>query len=191
MVGQITTSLRYASFEAKFGWPEEAWKSLVAGAPASWKLYREKFQLEGHETLQMLGAYLGRRQVFSDYSRFSAPETPTTSILTYSAKVSAALGTTVIPPQKLLQKVVEELGRYSSPKDNVGCLFALKHLPTPATRTVNLNCGLELWTPRVRYDRLAKVAVRMTACKLVSCAGEGQAGRRRSFCQTFQYFYRR
>ena len=103
------TPLRYASLEAKFGWPEEAWKTLVAGAPASWKLYREKFQLEGHETMQMLGAYLGLRQVFSDYSRFSAPETPTTSILPHYAKVSAALGATVIPPQKLLQTVVEDL----------------------------------------------------------------------------------
>lgn len=65
--------------------------------------------MEGHETMQMLGAYLGLRHGFSDYSRFSAPETPTTSILPYYSKVSAALGATVLPPRKLLQNVVEDL----------------------------------------------------------------------------------
>ena len=103
------TPLRYASLEAKFGWPDQEWKTLVARAPASWKLYREKFQLEGHETMQMLGAYLGLRQVFSDYSRFSAPEAPTSSILPYYSKVGAALGASVLPPKKLLQNVVEDL----------------------------------------------------------------------------------
>src|SRR5262245_28291785 len=101
--------VRYASLEARFGWPEAAWKALVAKAPSSWNLYREKFQLEGHETMQMLGAYLGLRQVFSDYSRFAAPVSPTTSILPYYAKVGASLGASVLPPKKLLQNVVEDL----------------------------------------------------------------------------------
>lgn len=101
--------LRYASLEAKFGWPDAAWKTLVSGAPASWKLYREKFQLEGHETMQMLGAYLGLRQVFGDYSRFSAPEAPTTSILPYYSKLGESLGGTVLPPKTLLHNVVEDL----------------------------------------------------------------------------------
>jgi putative esterase len=121
------TPLRYASLEAKFGWPDEAWKTLVAGAPVSWKLYREKFQLEGHETLQMIGAYLGLQKVFSDYSRFSAPETPTTSILPYYAKVSAALGATVLPPKNLLQNVVEDLlmeGRGAAARDAYNTLVS-------------------------------------------------------------------
>src|SRR5215813_1626122 len=101
--------VRYASLEAKFGWLDAAWNALVAKAPASWSLYREKFKLEGHETMQMLGAYLGLRQVFKDYSRFAAPESPTTSILPYYAKVGASLGASVLPPKKLLQNVVEDL----------------------------------------------------------------------------------
>jgi hypothetical protein len=101
--------VRYASLEAKFGWPDEAWQTLITAAPASWRLYREKFQLEGHETMQTLGAYLGLRQVFSDYSKFTAPESPTASILPYYAKVSASLGATVIPPKRVLQDVVEDL----------------------------------------------------------------------------------
>jgi hypothetical protein len=101
--------VRYASLEANYGWPEEAWKKLVAAAPATWKLYREKFKLEGHETMQMLGAYLGLRQVFSDYSRFSHPVAPTTSILPYYAKVSESLGATVLPPKRVLQNVIDDL----------------------------------------------------------------------------------
>ncbi len=101
--------VRYASLEAKFGWPEEAWKTLVAKAPTTWKLYREKFQLEGHETMQMLGAYLGLRQMFSDYSRFSPPQWPTTNILPYYAQVGASLGATVLPPKRVLQDVINDL----------------------------------------------------------------------------------
>lgn len=122
-----STPVRYASLEARFGWPEEEWKTLVAGAPAAWKIYREKLPLEGHETMQMLGAYLGLRQMFSDYSRFSAPEAPTTSILPYYTKVSAALGATVIPPRKLLQNVVQDLlmeGRGAAAREAYNSLVA-------------------------------------------------------------------
>jgi hypothetical protein len=119
--------VRYASLEARFGWPEAAWNALVAKAPASWNLYREKFQSEGHETMQMLGAYLGLRQVFKDYSRFAAPVSPTTSILPYYAKVGASLGASVIPPKKLLQNVVEDLlmeGRGAAAREAYNTLVA-------------------------------------------------------------------
>jgi pimeloyl-ACP methyl ester carboxylesterase len=119
--------VRYASLEARFGWPEAAWNALVAKAPTSWSLYREKFQSEGHETMQMLGAYLGLRQVFKDYSRFAAPVSPTTSILPYYAKVGASLGASVIPPKKLLQNVVEDLlmeGRGAAAREAYNTLLA-------------------------------------------------------------------
>jgi hypothetical protein len=101
--------VRYASLEAKFGWPEAAWKSLVATAPGSWRLYREKLPLEGHETVSMLGAYLGLRQLFADYSRFSTPAGPTTSILPYYTSVSASLGAPVLPPKRVVQDVLDDL----------------------------------------------------------------------------------
>ena len=53
--------VRYGSLEAKFGWPEQSWKTLVNSAPPTWKLYREKLLLEGHQTMQMVGAYIGLR----------------------------------------------------------------------------------------------------------------------------------
>ena len=101
--------VRYASLEAKFGWPEPLWKTLVSSAPATWKLYREKLQLEGHETMQMVGAYIGLRQLFGDYSRLSTSEAPTTSILPQYKKVGESLGAEVTPPKRLLRNVVEDL----------------------------------------------------------------------------------
>jgi len=129
--------VRYASLEARFGWPEAEWKTLTASAPANWKLYREKLEFEGHETMQMLGAYLGLRQVFSDYSRFSAPEAPTTSILPYYAKVSASLGSIVIPPKPLLQNVLNDLlmeGRGAAAREAYNLLSLGYGAPADATQ---------------------------------------------------------
>ena len=104
------TPLRYVSMEARFGWPDEAWKALVATAPASWKLHRERlWPKESHESIGMFGMYVGLREAFSDYSMLAAPVAPTTSILPYYARICDALGARVIPPRKLLQNVVEDL----------------------------------------------------------------------------------
>jgi predicted alpha/beta superfamily hydrolase len=128
--------VRYASLEARFGWPEVAWKTLTTSAPSNWKLYREKLELEGHETMQMLGAYLGLRQIFSDYSRLSAPEGPTTSILPYYTKVSASLGAQVIPPKPLLQNVLNDLlmeGRGAAAREAYNLLSLGYGAPADAT----------------------------------------------------------
>ena len=101
--------LRYIHYEARFPWPEEAWRALVAAAPASWKLHKEKLPQEGHETVVMLAAYLGLREAFGDYSRLAAPVAPTTRILPYYATVSASFGATLIPPKRLLRDVVDDL----------------------------------------------------------------------------------
>jgi len=106
----LPAPLRYMSLEARFGWSEDAWKSLVAAAPASWKLYREQMKSkESHESLGMISMYLGLREAFSDYSMYAAPVTPTTSILPYYSTISLALGADVIPPRKLIRTVVEDL----------------------------------------------------------------------------------
>lgn len=123
-----TTPLRYISLEARFGWKDETWKSLLAAAPASWKLYRESFKpKESHESMVMLSLYFGLREAFSDYSLLAAPVAPTTSILPHYAKVSASLGTTVIPPRKLLLNVVEDLlmeGRGAAAREAYNTLVA-------------------------------------------------------------------
>ena len=104
------TPLRYVSLEARFGWTDEAWRALVAAAPASWKLQRERLSpKESHESIGMIGMYVGLRDAFGDYSMLAAPVSPTTSILPYYAKVSGGLGASIIPPRKLLQNVVEDL----------------------------------------------------------------------------------
>ncbi|MBK6316706.1 MAG: hypothetical protein IPF53_21070 [Blastocatellia bacterium] len=101
--------LRYVSYESRFGWPAEDWQALVAAAPTSWQLRREVLQGEGHETLFMLGAYLGLREVFRDYSRLVAQERPALEILDYYSGVSTALGGALPPPKRLLREVVDDL----------------------------------------------------------------------------------
>ncbi len=103
------TPLRYVSYEVRFGWREDIWQALVAKAPSSWKLHREHLAGESHESMGMLGMYLGLREVFSDYSMLSAPAVPATSVLPYYAKLASSFGAAMIPPRKLLRNVVQDL----------------------------------------------------------------------------------
>ena len=154
--GSSPTPLRYISLEARFGWPETAWKRLIAVAPPTWKLYRERFwPKESHESIGMIAMYLGLREAFSDYSMLAAPVAPTTTILPYYAKVCASLGADVLPPRKLLNNVIEDLlmeGRgalareaytrlvsgYGPPSDNTGLLARIAEVERrpPPTETV-------------------------------------------------------
>ena len=126
-IASLTTPLRYVSYESRFGWQENTWRALVAAAPSSWKLHREHVANESHESLGMLGMYLGLSEVFSDYSMLSAPAAPTTTILPYYAKVGETLGASVIPPRKLLRHVVDDLlmeGRGASAREAYNTLVS-------------------------------------------------------------------
>ena len=102
--------IRYVSIDARFGWPDAAWRTLTTAAPPTWKLHREKQSpRESHESLPMLGMYLGLREAFADYAMMAAPVAPTTSILPYYAAIGRSLGADVVPPRKLLLNVVEDL----------------------------------------------------------------------------------
>jgi hypothetical protein len=103
------TPLRYVSFESRFGWPDASWRTLEATAPPTWKLRRESLRLEGHETLYMPGAYLGLREVFSDYSRLVAQERPAAEVLPYYAALGSAFGVQLLPPERLLRDVLDDL----------------------------------------------------------------------------------
>jgi len=130
------TPVRYFSYDVRFGWPDEQWNALVAAAPPSWQLRREKLPLELHETMQMLGSYLGLREAFRDYARKSAPIV-TTSVLPYYAKVSDALGGQLIPPQPLLQNVVEDFlleGRGAAAREGYNLLVKGYGAPRDSTQ---------------------------------------------------------
>lgn len=101
--------LRYASYEARFGWRDDTWQALVAAAPATWRLQRQRLEGESHESLGMLALYLGLRETFRDYASSAAPVAPTTSTLPYYARVSADLGAALVPPASLVRNVVEDL----------------------------------------------------------------------------------
>lgn len=146
-----STPLRYVSLEARFGWTEEEWNALVAAAPASWKLYRERLKpKESHESIGMIGMYLGLREAFSDYSMLAAPVAPTTSILPYYTKVSESLGATVIPPRKLLQNVVEDLlmeGRGAAAREAYNTLASGYGAPSDSARLLAQIADVERLPP--------------------------------------------
>lgn len=147
--------LRFAYYQARFPWPEANWKAIEANLPVNWKIHREQFQREGHETAFMLGAYLGLREVFGDYSRIAAPEFPTTSKLTYYEKVSATFGAKLLPPKRIFRDLIEDflmegrgkearkaygqlVSEYGSPSDSAAVLkhIAEVELQPPPTETV-------------------------------------------------------
>lgn len=143
--------VRYVSLEARFGWPEDAWQTLVATAPSSWKLHRERFwPKESHESIGMIAMYLGLREAFSDYSMLAAPIAPTTSILPYYAKVSTVLGASVIPPRKLLQNVVEDLlmeGRGAAAREAYNTLLYGYGAPADSARLLTRIAEVERRPP--------------------------------------------
>lgn len=101
--------VRYVSIEARFGWSEKNWQALQAAAPASWKLTRIPLPHESHESMGMLGMYLGLREAYADYSVVQAPMMYTTQVLPWYDTVSASLGTKVLPPRRALRSVLEDL----------------------------------------------------------------------------------
>jgi hypothetical protein len=136
---RATEPLRYVSLEARFGWPEAVWTALVAAAPASWRLHRERLVHESHESIGMLGMYLGLREAFADYSGLAAPVAPTTSILAYYVKLGEALGAPVVPPEALLRSVAEDLaaeGRGAAAREVYTQLVAAYGAPSDGAELV-------------------------------------------------------
>ncbi|HVT40510.1 MAG TPA: alpha/beta hydrolase-fold protein [Gemmatimonadaceae bacterium] len=109
-----TAPLRYMVFEAgagerQFPWPDKVWQEFASAAPPSWKLHRERLRFEGHETSYMLSAYIGLRDIFSDYSRLAAVTTPASERLAYYARVSESFGAPLVPPRSLLEDAIDAL----------------------------------------------------------------------------------
>lgn len=107
--GASSDPLRYIYLGCRFDWPKAKWSELVAAAPETWRLHSEKLDGEAHETVGMIGAYVGLREAFRDWSRVAAPQSPTTRVLPYYESVSAALGAPLPPPKRVLRNAVEDL----------------------------------------------------------------------------------
>jgi pimeloyl-ACP methyl ester carboxylesterase len=101
--------LHYVSLETRFGWSDRQWGEIRDAIPAKWQFHRQKLEHETHESMTMLSAYLGLREVFRGYSTQVAPVAPTTSILPYYAKVGETFGATLLPPRRILTNVTEDL----------------------------------------------------------------------------------
>jgi hypothetical protein len=103
-----TDNLRYVSLEARFGWSDAAWQSLIDAAPPSWKLHRTKLEHESHTSMGFLATYLGLREVFGDYSTLAAPESPTKATLTHYQDLTDSYGDAQTPPRPLLSRLIDD-----------------------------------------------------------------------------------
>jgi hypothetical protein len=101
--------LRYVSLEARFGWPERMWKELVAAAPPTWTLAKEKVARESHESMVLMAAYLGLRRVFEDYSAVGRPQTTAGRTFEHYAALERLYGAPIPPPLTALVNLVEDL----------------------------------------------------------------------------------
>ncbi len=101
--------LRYVSYNARFGWPTNTWARVQAAAPQSWRLFEEKLTDETHESMTLLGAYLGLRRLFDDYASRSAPTAPASSTLAHYDSLQEEYGMPVPPPRPLLRQVMDDL----------------------------------------------------------------------------------
>jgi hypothetical protein len=140
------TALRFAYFQARFPWPDSSWSSLIAAAPSTWKLTRERFAHEAHETAFMLGAYLGLREVFSEYSRLAPPAFPTTSKLAYYDSLTPVFGAVMIPPQRVLRDVIEDLaieGRGPAARDAYRTLMSAYGAPADSAEMLSAIADAE------------------------------------------------
>ena len=123
---------------------------MTSAAPATWKLARESLRREGHETAFMLGAYLGLREVFSDYSRIAAPRFPTTRILPYYDSVRANLGADVVPPRRTLRDVIENYlmeGRGAPAREAYKALVASYGAPADSAKLITEISEVERLPP--------------------------------------------
>lgn len=135
--------VRYASYNAQFGWPDRAWTALVAAAPESWVLRNERWKEETHVSMPMLGAYLGLRELFLDYSRKAAPVYPTTSILPYYASLSEPYGGAVVPPEPLMRDVVTDLALEGRGREAQAAFDQLLRAYGEAPNAADLRASIE------------------------------------------------
>jgi hypothetical protein len=66
-------------------------------------------RLEGHETLNLISAYVGLREIFSDYSRLAGQPHVTTRMRQYYVDLGNAFGAPLVPPRRLLEDAVDRL----------------------------------------------------------------------------------
>ncbi len=101
-------AVRYAAFGARFGWPEALWGALAASAPKDWRLHYQKLQHETHNSVPMLGAYLGLREVFADYAGYAAPQVPATKTLPYYDGLTPLYGAPQPAPATVMHDTIWE-----------------------------------------------------------------------------------
>ncbi len=108
LAAESSSTVRIVSLEARFGWPDDAWNSLVRTAPGGWTLFREEMVSETHQTMVWPGSYTGLKYLFADFSTVGAAAISPLDILRGFDERSPG-GGQIPPPQILLRQAVEDL----------------------------------------------------------------------------------
>ena len=109
---QLKQPVRYVSLETRFGWSDVDWNALVKALPSSSVLHREKLPGESHESMGFLSMYQGLKFAFRDYSVVGAPLIPrgtATDAFDHYARIEKQFNAKLPPPQRALQRMVEDL----------------------------------------------------------------------------------
>jgi hypothetical protein len=168
------TPLRYASFEARFGWRDDTWRALTAAAPTSWLLDREHLTHESHETMPMLAMYLGLRELFRDYSMLAAPPIAG-RVLSYYDSVGTALGASIVPPRSMLQRLTQDLlaeGRGADARDAYRRRVAGYGAPTDSTSLLQQIARVEKTPPPAETVEQLQASSFPTPEQARACIGE-------------------
>lgn len=101
--------LRLVSLEARFGWPDDDWSSLVSGAPADWQLTRRRMEGDDHNSMVFEGYFSGLRTVFRDYSAVGLRDASGPEVFQHYAKLATAYGAECTPPLQVLHRTLLDL----------------------------------------------------------------------------------
>jgi hypothetical protein len=104
----VSPPLRFVTLECRFGWTDQSWEELQAAAPKSWHIHREKLARESHNSMRMLGSYLGLRFVFDDYSMLNRPVLNGGPALAYYQSLEKDYGAPQAPPLPYLRQLLNE-----------------------------------------------------------------------------------
>lgn len=101
--------LRLVSFETRFGWTEDAWRQLVAAAPADWQLTRRRMDGDDHNSMVFEGFFDGLRAVFRDYSGVGLRNASGPEVFQHYAKLAPYYGAPCPPSEQTLNRTLMDL----------------------------------------------------------------------------------
>jgi hypothetical protein len=139
----VSPPLRFVTLECRFGWTDQSWEELQAAAPKSWHNHREKLARESHNSMRMLGSYLGLRIVFDDYSMLNRPVLNGGPALAYYQSLEKDYGAPQAPPLPYLRQLLDEQMGASRAADAQAVLTAMNSAYGPHAKTAEWEAKIK------------------------------------------------